>query len=144
MFFPNSFFRWNSLSRAHLLSVFSSCSRNTQFPFHRKSKYSTVCCVFFLRFFEQDDIFSATQIKGWRFELKITCELLTFLLGLGCSCRKGFLGVLTVKFDLRFDLLDSSKRSRSNFQNPPFPGSSFDLATFTKHLFRDRLCRIEF
>lgn len=25
-----------------------------------------------------------------------------------------------------------------------FPGSSFDLGTFRKHLFRDKLCRIEF
>ena len=25
-----------------------------------------------------------------------------------------------------------------------FPGSSFDLATFLKHLFSDRLCLIEF
>lgn len=38
----------------------------------------------------------------------------------------------------------SSSRSKSNFQNPPFPGSSLDRGTLTKHLFNDKLCRIEF
>ena len=32
----------------------------------------------------------------------------------------------------------------SRVQNPPFPGSSFDLATLMKHLLSDKLCRIEF
>lgn len=38
----------------------------------------------------------------------------------------------------------SSSRSTSNRQKPPLPGSSFERGTFTKHLFKDRLCRIEF
>jgi hypothetical protein len=38
----------------------------------------------------------------------------------------------------------SSSRSISNRQKPPLPGSSLERGTFTKHLFRDRLCRIEF
>jgi hypothetical protein len=38
----------------------------------------------------------------------------------------------------------SSSRSMSNCQKPPFPGSFLERGTFTKHLFRDRLCRIEF
>lgn len=37
-----------------------------------------------------------------------------------------------------------SKQSISNFQNPPFPGSSLDRGTFTKNLFNDKLCLIEF
>jgi hypothetical protein len=38
----------------------------------------------------------------------------------------------------------SSSRSISNRQKPPLPGSSLERGTFTKHLFKDRLCRIEF
>ena len=34
--------------------------------------------------------------------------------------------------------------SKSSAQNPPLPGSSAGLGTFLKHLFRDRLCLIEF
>jgi len=37
-----------------------------------------------------------------------------------------------------------SKQSTSNFQNPPLPGSSLDRGTFTKNLFSDKLCLIEF
>jgi len=37
-----------------------------------------------------------------------------------------------------------SKQSTSNFQNPPLPGSSLDRGTFTKNLFNDKLCLIEF
>lgn len=44
----------------------------------------------------------------------------------------------------RFDFLPSSILSKSNFQKPPFPGSSFERGNLTKHLFNDRLCRIEF
>jgi len=32
----------------------------------------------------------------------------------------------------------------SKHQKPPLPGSPLDRGTFTKHLFSDRLCRIEF
>ena len=32
----------------------------------------------------------------------------------------------------------------SNFQNPPFPGSSLLRGILMKHLFSERLCRIEF
>ena len=48
---------------------------------------------------------------------------------------------------LRFRMISLSTRLwNSGFivQNPPFPGSSFDRATFWKHLFSERLCRIEF
>lgn len=44
----------------------------------------------------------------------------------------------------RFDFLPSSILSKSNFQKPPLPGSSFERGNLTKHLFNDRLCRIEF
>lgn len=44
----------------------------------------------------------------------------------------------------RLDRLPSSIRSRSSFQKPPLPGSSFERGSFTKHLFSERLCRIEF
>lgn len=72
-------------------------------------------------------------------------HLLVFLGGLetfSSLCR--FLGALTVKLDRLLDLLDSSSLSKSNFQKPPFPGSSLDLGCFTKHLFNDKLCRMEF
>lgn len=65
---------------------------------------------------------------------------LTGFAGFGCLD----FGILTVRLLLRLARRDSSNLSKSNFQNPPLPGSSFDLATFTKHLFRLRLCRIEF
>ena len=47
----------------------------------------------------------------------------------------------------RFFVEPSAKRcdwSGSMVQNEPFPGSSGPLAMRTKHLFRERLCRIEF
>ena len=73
--------------------------------------------------------------------------------GLVSSTAGGMLGVF---FALRFRRLvtltiplfllrrPSSSLSRSSFQNPPFPGSSLERGTLTKHLLRDRLCRIEF
>lgn len=44
----------------------------------------------------------------------------------------------------RLDRLPSSILSRSSFQKPPLPGSSLERGSFTKHLFNERLCRIEF
>lgn len=44
----------------------------------------------------------------------------------------------------RLDRLPSSILSRSNFQKPPLPGSSLERGNFTKHLFSDKLCRMEF
>ena len=40
--------------------------------------------------------------------------------------------------------IDSLSKSGSNTQNPPLPGSPLVLSTLVKHLFRDRLWRIEF
>lgn len=67
---------------------------------------------------------------------------LVFRTGLCTALR--FFGTRTVRLDRRFERRDSSRRSRSNFQKPPLPGSSFERAIFTKHLFRDKLCLIEF
>lgn len=69
--------------------------------------------------------------------------LFVFFVGFGASWGR-CLGTRTVRLDLLLDLLDSSRRSRSSLQKPPLPGSSFERATFTKHLFRDRLWRMEF
>lgn len=44
----------------------------------------------------------------------------------------------------RLDRLPSSILSRSSFQKPPLPGSFLERGSFTKHLFNERLCRIEF
>lgn len=44
----------------------------------------------------------------------------------------------------RLDRLLSSIRSISSFQKPPLPGSSLERGNLTKHLFSERLCRIEF
>lgn len=41
-------------------------------------------------------------------------------------------------------LEDSCKYWGSNIQNPPFPGSSFVRLIFLKHLFNDKLWRMEF
>lgn len=38
----------------------------------------------------------------------------------------------------------SDPASGSNRQKPPFPGSSLRRGTLMKHLFSERLCRIEF
>ena len=47
-----------------------------------------------------------------------------------------------------FEVFGREVASRSNLgsriQNPPLPGSSLVLSTLVKHLFRERLCRIEF
>lgn len=43
-----------------------------------------------------------------------------------------------------FDSVSCFSKSGSRVQKPPFPGSSFCRAIFLKHLFNDRLCRIEF
>lgn len=69
--------------------------------------------------------------------------LFVFLTGFTISCCL-VRGTRTVKLDRRLERLDSSSLSKSNFQKPPFPGSSLDRATFTKHLLRDKLWRIEF
>ncbi len=39
---------------------------------------------------------------------------------------------------------DSCKYCGSKTQNPPLPGSSFVRLIFLKHLFKDKLCRMEF
>lgn len=75
---------------------------------------------------------------------KTTYRFAFFCALIGFAGLAPFLGVRTVNDDRRFDLLDSSSLSRSNFQKPPLPGSSLDRASFTKHLFRDKLCRMEF
>lgn len=69
-----------------------------------------------------------------------------------CSFRKDFASLLFFRFTwlgecfliLRLFFRPSSKTLMSSLQNPPFPGSSFDLGILTKHLLRDKLCRIEF
>ena len=43
-----------------------------------------------------------------------------------------------------FSVVDSCKYCGSNIQKPPFPGSSLVLLIFLKHLFKDKLWRIEF
>ena len=43
-----------------------------------------------------------------------------------------------------FSVVDSCKYCGSNIQNPPFPGSSLVLLIFLKHLFNDKLWRMEF
>ena len=49
------------------------------------------------------------------------------------------------RFDVAFGGdIDSLSKSGSNTQNPPLPGSPLVLSTLVKHLFRDRLWRIEF
>lgn len=67
-----------------------------------------------------------------------------FRAGFSTSCWCFVRGTRTVKLDRLLERRDSSRRSRSSFQKPPLPGSSLDRATFTKHLLRDRLWRIEF
>ena len=59
-----------------------------------------------------------------------------------------FFGGGAVVFDGLFFLKIPSTRlsaySGSRHQNPPLPGSSLDLGTFRKHLFKERLWRMEF
>ena len=77
--------------------------------------------------------------------LRLSDDLLfdTFLHGFEELFLDGF-WVLTPLLRLKTPSTNMSAYAGSIFQNPPFPGSFLFLATFTKHLFSERLWRIEF
>merc|ERR1740128_981446 len=77
---------------------------------------------------------------------------LPFLLGCGLFLRPVALVVLLLFLDsprprrFFFSRLSSRVLSKaaSSRQNPPLPGSSLERGILMKHLFNDKLCRIEF
>ena len=112
----------NSLSSSSCLSILILTGLNFFFA-HGSSSWSCLESEF-LRL--SDDLLDVAFLQGFK-------EL--FL--------DGFC-VFTPLLLLKTPSTNMSAYAGSIFQKPPFPGSFLFLATFTKHLFKDKLWRIEF
>lgn len=86
------------------------------------------------------------QLLAWR-ALRVVVAATVAVVVVVIAVDGDCLFVLRIRCEIterRLDRLSSSILLRSSFQKPPLPGSSFERGNFTKHLFNERLCRIEF